>query len=404
MRITYISNDRGFLSIHCHEIISHCAKRGHAVTLIMPGDVALSLSLNAAVRQKRIPVLFKNDILAEAAFQALACFSLLISMLSLSRPHLIYARQNYAGLGPIVLARIFKIAYMAEVNGIIQSRGRGFSVRHKVKQILEYACLKNAPAIVVPSAFLRSRIARQFSIPAERISIIPNGVNPAVFFPRNDAQETRAECGFSENDFVVGFIGSMGTWQGIEILKSAILHMRNRHDCSECRFLIAGDYAPDARYSSMRQGQGQGRKDIVSFIADNNLAGIVHYAGFVTYEQSARYMNAADVLVAPYTRAYLSAGGGSPMKLYAYLASGRPAIITDLGDFTDATELAERRAAHLIAPDSAEQLVLGIATLKENASLAKEIAENGREWAIKHRTWAIAADKIAGIYQSLLHN
>ena len=79
-------------------------------------------------------------------------------------------------------------------------------------------------------------------------------------------------------------------------------------------------------------------------------------------------MNICDLLLAPYTSEYYEFGGGSPMKLYAYLGCGKPVIITDLGEFTDSDALKDNNAAYLIPPDDSKALSNAVLYFKADES------------------------------------
>ena len=75
-RISYISYDSGFLSIHCHEIIVNMISLGINVDLFMPDDVKLSFDLHGACGTHRIPVYFQTTLLTSFFYQILLIFAL----------------------------------------------------------------------------------------------------------------------------------------------------------------------------------------------------------------------------------------------------------------------------------------------------------------------------------------
>ena len=398
-RITYISYDFGFLSIHCHEIIANMIRLGVGVDFFMPDDVKLSFDLHGACVTHRIPVHFKTTLLISFSYQTLLIFRLLLTIKRDGRPDMIYARQNYLGILPMFLARAYRIPYCAEMNGMTKTWKAGSGdPKGLLKAFLERQCLRLANKVIVPSSTLKQRLIKGYKIRPDKIEVVPNGANEDLFHPRKDMGGLRRSLGLRNRDFVVGFVGSMGEWQGIEILKEAIRHIADQQGNETIKFLIVGDYVNDASLSKMNAGLGEGRKDIEGFIAANELEDKVFYKGYVPYEESAGYMNICDVLVAPYTRSYLEHGGGSPMKLYAYLACGKPVIISDLGEFTDSDMLTKAEAAILVPPDDSLALTKAIIELKKNRRLATELGKKGRDFVLKNRTWLHSATRILDIY------
>ena len=69
------------------------------------------------------------------------------------------------------------------------------------------------------------------------------------------------------------------------------------------------------------------------------------FTGPIQYEQVPKYMNAGDVLVAPYnperiesTEQVRKHGLGSPLKVFEYMAVGKPMITTDVKPISDPIE------------------------------------------------------------------
>jgi glycosyltransferase involved in cell wall biosynthesis len=105
--------------------------------------------------------------------------------------------------------------------------------------------------------------------------------------------------------------------------------------------------------------------------------------------QMAAYLALADVLVSP--RAY---GGNLPLKIFDYLAAGRPIVATDIP--THRTVLAEDRAV-LVAPRT-EALAGGILTILRDRKLGERLATNGRHYAETHFGWSRFVGSLEALY------
>ena len=257
---------------------------------------------------------------------------------------------------------------------------------------MERVSFKLANQIITPSVTLKNNIVERYSISSGKIHVVSNGVNEKLFFPSNNSCGLRRRLGIGMDDFVAGFVGSMGKWQGLDILKDAILRAVDADN--EIKLLLVGDFISNSNHSKMKAGLGEGAKDIKNFIHANALEHNVIYHKFVDYEKTADFMNVCDVLLAPYTSDYHERGGGSPMKLYAYLGCAKPVIISDLGEFTDSFELQKYRAAFLIPPDDCRALARAILYFKENENAVKDYGKNGRAFVLKARKWSHSCSKI----------
>jgi glycosyltransferase involved in cell wall biosynthesis len=394
-RLFYISHDARSLSIHAREIIRHLSDAGVKVLLFCPFRALAHLSRNDPCRAIWAGPGHASVGRPRHLFQIRLLLLLLRACRKQGRPDLYYCRQTYSSLVPILLARMLQIPYFAEVNGIVATKkSNGTTLTDAFKVGLEKLGLHLADVVIVPSVFLKRRVIRRYRIRPGKITVIPNGANGALFspLPAGACSEGRSKAGA----FAVGFVGSMGVWQGIDVLKTAILRVTSEDN--GIRFVLVGDYTPDADHWRMAATGGAASVDIDRFIKRHGLESRVIYHGFVSYEATARYMQSCDVLLAPYSRCYSQFGGGSPMKLYAYLATGAAVIVSDLGELTDATALRRQEAAFLVPPDDEKALADAILTLQQDSDLRRRLGINGRNFVRSCRLWEQSARRIQEVY------
>ncbi len=105
--------------------------------------------------------------------------------------------------------------------------------------------------------------------------------------------------------------------------------------------------------------------------------------------EMAPYLALADVLVSP--RAY---GGNLPLKIFDYLAAGRPIVATDIP--THRTVLAEDRAV-LVAPHT-DAIARGILSVLEDATLARRLSAAARSYARTHCGWSRFVHSVEALY------
>lgn len=101
---------------------------------------------------------------------------------------------------------------------------------------------------------------------------------------------------------------------------------------------------------------------------------------------------AADVLVSP--RSY---GGNLPLKVFDYLAAGRPIVATDIPSHR--TILSPERA-ELVAPE-ANAIADGILALLRNPSHAGRLAAAARRYAQENLAWPSFVRSVEGIYDEV---
>jgi glycosyltransferase involved in cell wall biosynthesis len=104
-----------------------------------------------------------------------------------------------------------------------------------------------------------------------------------------------------------------------------------------------------------------------------------------------RYLKAADVAVLPNTaREEISRICTSPLKLFAYMASGAPLVASDVPALR---EVISERSAVFVAPDDPAALAGGIRALAEDPARAAALAAVAKEDARQY-TWEKRAERI----------
>lgn len=104
------------------------------------------------------------------------------------------------------------------------------------------------------------------------------------------------------------------------------------------------------------------------------------------------YLQLADVLVSP-----RSHGGNLPLKVYDYLAAGRPIVATDIP--THRTVLDSERA--LLVPPHSMALAGGIVSLLRDPVRAARLADAARRYAEKHLGWSDFVESLSGLYEDV---
>ncbi len=126
----------------------------------------------------------------------------------------------------------------------------------------------------------------------------------------------------------------------------------------------------------------------------------VRFHGHLPHSEVSRRQYEMDILLAPYQRNVGAAGGGgvdigrymSPLKLFEYMAAGKPIICSDLPVLR---EILDETCAIMVPPDNGDAWVVAIRKLGENRELRESLGRNARERFLKHYTWDKRAEYIA---------
>ena len=117
----------------------------------------------------------------------------------------------------------------------------------------------------------------------------------------------------------------------------------------------------------------------------------MRFVGPVRVDQVRLYQSAADVLIAPYSGKLRWARYASPLKIFEYMAAGRPMVVSDLPVLH---EVLQHKGAALFVPlASGAAIAQGVATLLDRPDLAARIASCAREQAPNY-SWGRRAEAI----------
>ncbi len=182
-----------------------------------------------------------------------------------------------------------------------------------------FQCLASiADGILLHSSSAVRVLDAELKIHEEKVHVIPHGSYIGVYPSRTSRQQARERLSIPSSDFVIGFIGQLRPYKGLEKLVSAFRQL-NRENGS-VRLLIAGKPVYPTK-----PGFWQTQSTTVN--------GLHVYEGFIPTSDLSLYHAACDVICLPYEDILTS---GSLMLAASF---GKPVVIPDLDAFTDLADL-----------------------------------------------------------------
>lgn len=216
-------------------------------------------------------------------------------------------------------------------------------------------------------------------LPPDKLTVAHNGVDLEDYESLPGVKEARAGLGLSEDRKIVCYSGNIYEGRGIEQLIDCAVELK------DILFLIVGGLEEDVqRVRSLAERQG----------AEN-----VMLTGFVLHGSVPHYLASADALVLPYTQEMTIKGGTkakdftSPIKLFEYMASGKPILASAIPSVTEVLE--DGRNCLLVEPGSTASLGMGIRKILGDRQFADAIARVARE-DVRNYTWEGRVKKILG--------
>src|SRR5207248_6138407 len=142
------------------------------------------------------------------------------------RPDIVYERYSLFHASGARIARTFEVPYVLEVNAPLieeQERHRVLRLKALAKE-MQTRCFREADSLITVSEPLKQYLQAQ-GIAADRISCLANGVDTRRFHPDIDPEPIRTRHSLGKQP-VVGFLGSLKPWHGMDFLLDAMVRLR----------------------------------------------------------------------------------------------------------------------------------------------------------------------------------
>ena len=385
MRIAYVCADPGVpvfgrkgCAVHVQELIRAFQARGASVELfaVRVGDVPPA---GEDLRVRALPAVRDDEPVAHA--RAVAAFNRhLRDVLEWEGPYdLVYERYSLWSFAAMEHTRASGVPGLLEVNApliVEQAAYRGLRDSGGAHDAARRA-FGAATALIAVSREVAVWL-EGYAAARGRVHVVPNGVDPARFRP-----DVPPLALGRAGTFTVGFVGSMKPWHGLDVLLEAFDHLRRQ--AGDARLLLVGD--------------GPARAALWADVSARGLVESVQFAGSVAPEVVPGLLTSMDVAVAPYSEAerfYFS-----PLKVYEYLAAGRPVVASRVGQL--GTLLRHDDNGLLCAPGDSMALAAALDRLRLDRGLRARLGARARASVLHHHTWDAVVKRILGLARSDRH-
>jgi glycosyltransferase involved in cell wall biosynthesis len=251
------------------------------------------------------------------------------------------------------------VPWILETNALLTdeaSKERSSVVLHETARRLERAAYHACTVLVTVSQALQDQIVASMGVPRDKIVVVPNGVDVDRFDP---ARVTPRNLG---SGFRIVFAGSLAPWQGLDTLVRAIAEV------PEGVVIIAGE--------------GPGLAGLETLARELRLGARVQFLGRVPPDDIPSLLAGADVCYVGHTSLHDDAFR-SPLKLYEYMAAGKPIVSSTVPDAV--ATIREGETGFLFEPGNVASLVRALRT-----ALASPLAAIGlaaRQEAVSRHSW-----------------
>ena len=221
---------------------------------------------------------------------------------------------------------------------------------------LESLGYRKSDVVTTTSSAARERISQRF--PEVRTAVISNGADLRRFDPALRSQEVRESLGAGPQDFLVGYFGLHGLFQGLEVVVEAAQRLRGRRTI---RFVMVGD--------------GPCKEALVESAERKGLQNLC-FVDLVDHERIPSILASCDAGLVPLAAEFPST---MPSKVYETLASGVPVVISSGCEGARLVE--EGKAGRTFRPGDSDELAEVLIELDTNREDLAQIRENCRKLA-----------------------
>jgi glycosyltransferase involved in cell wall biosynthesis len=254
-----------------------------------------------------------------------------------------------------------------------------------------------ADGYVTITAGLAQELARRFG-PRPRMAVVPDGVGATDLTedgPATDRTDPGQATDHTDNTdqrqatddagraaaFTIGYAGHLYPWKGVDLVIEAVAAL------PDTRALVVGGHEKEPDLARVK-----------AFATQLDCGSRVTFTGLIPPAAVAARLRECDVLTLPNPASAISSAFTSPLKLFEYMASGRPIVASDLPSIREV--LRHEDNALLVQPGNPQALVAAIVRIKDDADLGRRLADQAR-LDVRQFTWARRAERLEALFSTV---
>lgn len=221
---------------------------------------------------------------------------------------------------------------------------------------------RQADALAALTEWLIADLREEYGVATQAV-VVPDGVDlllaEAAILPERPAGPAR-----------LLYLGSLHPWKGVSTLISALARIPNAH------LRIAG--GPAHRVAELQM-----------LAVSNGVSSRVEFLGHVLPVNRFKVIAEADICLLPLSETSIGSRYTSPLKLFEYMALGKPIVSADVPAIRSV--LTSGESALLVSPGDTAALATAVRQLMEQPALAAQLGKRVRQLAQQYSWQARAA-------------
>ena len=267
------------------------------------------------------------------------------------------------------LGWVFKrhgIPWILETNGPFfyeAKMERKSMVLSRLARWLELKAYRKCDVLVCVSEALKEIVVQEGDICPEKVVTLPNGVDTTFFDP-----ELYGPGHISDN-LTIGYVGTLAAWQALDLLLEAVRDLRS--EGMEISLVIVGD--------------GPMRRALETQACHLGISDSVTFKGWTPWQDIPKSIANFDVGYSGQIQMQVGKMYHSPLKIYEYMAMGKPVIASAFEDAQRATRAGE--VGFLYQPGNKDDLKRALADAYGSRKGLSEIGRRARREIVEHHSW-----------------
>lgn len=292
-------------------------------------------------------------------------------------PVLIHAHDWLAYFCAVSLKHRYRLPLVATIHAT--EHGRNSGIHNDTSRYIhqtEWQLAYEAWRVIVCTDFMKREVGNVLQVPADKIDVIPNGINVAKFdfdFPPGEQKKFRARFA-APDEKIVFFVGRMVREKGVHVLMEAFPKVKAFQP--KAKLVIAG---------------GGSREHLVQFARFARMESSVMFTGFIPDADLLKLYKVIDVAV--YPSLY------EPFGIVALeaMASHTPVVVSDAGGFREVVR--HEKTGITTWANNSDSLAWGILHVLENPESARLRAERAHQEVKNVFNWRKIARQTQSTYR-----
>jgi glycosyltransferase involved in cell wall biosynthesis len=370
------------MPIHTYEVIDQFARKGHRVFLFA------NLSSKSEILKDWIDFDINVIKINSLPLRIIGEFSFLIHLIIKlfgyhfnTKVDIIYIRHASCSLIAALIGKIFTTPVFIEINDILIKRIEGIKISYPKRiwvKLYETLSFPLAEKIFPVTDGIKNWLLKKPGLDKDNIITIPNGVNIKRFVPGH-RRICRPKFNLPLNVPVIGFLGSLFHWTGLEYLVDAAPKIISTFPT--VLFVIGGGQEPYLSYLKQK-------------VAEQGLSNYFIIFGTIEWDKASDFINTFDLCIIPAFFKSIESGISS-QKVLAYLACGKPVIGSDIEGLGD---MLERESIGLSFPmGNSDELAKSIIFLLNDRTRLQQMGKKAREFVVNNCSWEATVGQLQTI-------